>query len=49
MANGDDREGERGGAKGSTMRIRTSVVEGGGASPQAASGFEAASTAARKR
>lgn len=38
-----------GGAKRTRMRVRSSVVEDGGASQQAAPGFEAASTAARKR
>ena len=38
-----------GGAKRTTMRVRPSVVEQGGGSQQAAPGFEAASTAARKR
>ena len=38
-----------GGVKRTTIRIRPSVVDGGGGSQQAAPGFEAVSTAARKR
>ena len=43
------RKAKAGGAKRTTMRARPSMVEGGDSSQQVAPGFEAASTAARKR
>jgi hypothetical protein len=49
VANGDEREGEGRRAKNTTMRVGPSMVEEYEGSQQVAPGFEAASTAARKR